>query len=72
MPEGVLIGLIVLAVLACPAMMWLARRGMGPGFAMTREPKQRRESLDALRKRQRELELQIDELEADERAAKSV
>ncbi len=54
---------IVAAVLVCPAMMWLGRRGIGPGCAIC-PPRRSEESLDDLEARQRALTTQIEELEA--------
>jgi len=54
---------IVAAVLVCPAMMWLGRRGIGPGCAMC-PPRRSEESLEDLKARQQTLRAQIDELEA--------
>jgi len=54
---------IVAAVLVCPAMMWLGRRGIGPGCAIC-TPRRSEESLDDLEARQRALTTQIEELEA--------
>ena len=56
---------IVAAVLVCPAMMWLGRRGIGPGCAIC-PPRRSEESLDDLEARQRALTTQIEELEARE------
>ena len=55
---------IVAAALACPAMMWLGRRGIGPGCAICPPRSSDEESLDDLRAQQRTLAAQIDELEA--------
>ena len=54
---------IVAAVLVCPAMMWLGRRGIGPGCAIC-PPRRSEESLEDLQARQRALTLQIEEHEA--------
>ena len=68
MLNGLLIALVVAAALACPVMMLLGRRGIGPGCAlMGCRPRRREESLDELRARQRELARRVGELEADER-----
>jgi hypothetical protein len=67
--EAILIGAIVVAALACPVMMLLGRRGIGPGCAvMGCEPKEADE-LGELRRRERELASRIAELEASERRA---
>lgn len=69
MLEAILIGAIVVAALACPVMMLLGRRGIGPGCAMMGcEPKEADE-LGKLRQRERELASRIAELEASERPA---
>jgi hypothetical protein len=72
--EAVLIGAIVVGALACPTMMWVGRRGIGPGCGiMGCKPAEPDESLDVLRQRQRQLDAQVAELERDGRsAAKSV
>lgn len=74
MLEAVLIGAIVVAALACPTMMWLGSRGIGPGCGiMGCRPAEPDESLDVLKQRQRQLDAQVAELERDGRsAAKSV
>ncbi len=67
MLDGLLIGLIVAAALACPAMMWLGRRGIGPGCSIPGcRPKQKAETLDDLRARQEDLLTRIAELERHE------
>lgn len=55
---------IVATVLVCPTLMWLGRRGIGPGCAICPPRKSDEESLDELRARQRSLAAQIGELEA--------
>jgi hypothetical protein len=55
---------IVAAALVCPALMWLGRRGIGPGCAICLPRRSDGESLDDLRERQRTLAAQIEELEA--------
>ena len=68
MLNGLLIALVVAAALACPVMMLLGRRGIGPGCAlMGCRPRRREESLDDLRARQGELARRVAQLEADER-----
>lgn len=64
MLEGFLIGAIAVGLLACPLMMWLGRRGIGPGCGMSGRAEEREEPLADLRRRQRELEEQIARLEA--------
>ena len=67
--EAFLVTAVVVGVLACPVMMLLGRRGIGPGCAMmNREPKQADE-LEELRRREREVALRIAELEAAEQPA---
>ncbi len=61
---------ILAAAIVCPAMMWLGRRGIGPGCAIC-PPRSRDESLMDLESRQRALTAQIEELEAV-RAAKPI
>lgn len=66
MLEGVLIAVLVLAVLACPLMAWLGRRGIGPGCAVTRahgEGDVEERDVEELRRRQRELGARIAQLE---------
>ena len=68
MLNGLLIALVLAAAVACPVMMLLGRRGIGPGCAlMGCRPRAREESLEELRARQRELARRLGELEADER-----
>lgn len=68
--EAILIGAIVVGALACPTMMWLGRRGIGPGCGMMAcKPDEPVESLDVLKQRQRQLEAQVEELERDDRTA---
>ena len=57
---------IVAAALACPTLMWLGRRGIGPGCAICPPRRSDEASLDDLRAGQRTLAKQIDELEARE------
>lgn len=69
MTQAILIAAVLVAALACPIMMLLGRRGIGPGCAMMNcETDRREDSLDALRKRQRELDTKVAELERTERA----
>jgi len=66
--NGLVIALVVVAALACPVMMLLGRRGIGPGCAlMGCRPRRHDESLEDLRTRQRALARRVAELEADER-----
>ena len=55
---------VVAAALVCPALMWLGRRGVGPGCAMCPPRRDDEESLEDLRTRQRALAAQIDEFES--------
>lgn len=70
MLEAILIGAVVVAVLACPVMMLLGRRGIGPGCRMMGACKpsaDEPESLESLRGREREIARRIAELETAER-----
>jgi hypothetical protein len=70
MLEAVLIAAVVVAALACPVMMWLGRRGIGPGCAMMGAcaPKEREgETLDDLRRREGEVSARIARLEREAR-----
>lgn len=53
---------IVAAALICPALMWLGRRGIGPGCAMC-PPRKQVDSLEDLQARQRDLAAKINEFE---------
>lgn len=67
MLNGLLIALVAVAALACPVIMLLGRRGIGPGCAlMGCRPRGRDEPLEDLRARQRELARRVAELEADQ------
>lgn len=66
MLEALLIAAVGVGVLSCPVMMWLGRRGIGPGCAMPGCADERQESLAALRRRQGELEEEIARLESPE------
>lgn len=66
MAQWILLPAIVAAALACPLMMWLGRRGIGPGCAICPPRRRDGDSLDDLRARQRTLAARIDELEARE------
>ena len=68
MAHWMLLPAIVAAALACPAMMWLGRRGIGPGCAIC-PPRSDEQSLDDLRARQRALAAKIDGFEARESEA---
>ncbi len=54
---------IVAAAHACPAMMWLGRRGIGPGCAIC-PPHKPEDSLQDLQARQRVLAAKIERLES--------
>ncbi|MEJ7792974.1 MAG: hypothetical protein WKF65_13480 [Gaiellaceae bacterium] len=70
MSEAILIGAVIVGVLACPTMMWLGRRGIGPGCGMMGcKPGEPDETLDALKQRQRQLDTQVEELERNDRTA---
>jgi hypothetical protein len=69
MPQWFFVLTIVAAALVCPALMWLGRRGIGPGCAICPPRRRDQESLDDLRARQRRLAAQIEELEAAAREA---
>jgi cell division protein FtsB len=64
MAQWLLVTAVVAAVLVCPAMMWLGRRGIGPGCAICPPRRNNEESLEELKARQRSLEAEIDRLEA--------
>ena len=69
MIEAFLITAVVVGVLACPVMMYLGRRGIGPGCAMTNCAPKAADELGDLRRREREIELRIAEIEvAEERS----
>jgi len=63
MTEVLFVIAIVAAALACPAMMWLGRRGIGPGCAMC-PPQNKEDSLEDLQARQRALAAKIEQLES--------
>lgn len=70
MLEALLIGAVIVGVLACPTMMWLGRRGIGPSCAMRGcKANELDESLASLKARQRRLDAQIEALERDDRTA---
>ena len=64
MVQWLLVGAIVAAALVCPAMMWLGRRGIGPGCAVCPPRRDGDESVETLQARQRSLAAKIDSLEA--------
>jgi hypothetical protein len=57
---------IVAAALACPALMWLGRRGIGPGCAICPPARTPDKPIEALKARQRSLAAKIDRLEGRE------
>jgi hypothetical protein len=67
MATGLLIGLAIAGVLACPVMMLLGRRGVGPGCILGRCVDDQNSSAESLRRSQREPAAQIAELEEGER-----
>lgn len=64
MLEALLIAAVGVGLLSCPVMMWLGRRGIGPGCAMLGCGEERDESLGTLRRRQGELDEEIARLES--------
>ena len=65
MSTGILIGLVVVAVLACPLMMWWqTRRGRAAACCVPVSSKHNKSDLDELRARQGALASKIAELEA--------
>jgi len=67
MAQWILPAAIAAAVLVCPAIMWLGRRGIGPGCAVC-PPRRSDESLEDLQARQRALTTQIEKVESRQRA----
>jgi hypothetical protein len=68
MLTGLLFGLVVVAALACPVMVLLGRRGIGPGCAMMGcKPKREQETLESLRARHDELSTRIAKIEGSKR-----
>ena len=65
MAQWLVVVAVVAAALVCPAMMWLGRRGVGPGCAMC-PPNGEEDELDALRSRQRALAAQVRKIEAEQ------
>ena len=65
MAQWILVLAIVAAALACPALMWLGRRGIGPGCAICL-PRRKEDSVEDLKARQRALNASIEELEAEQ------
>lgn len=66
MAQTLLIIGVVAAALVCPAIMWLGRRGIGPGCAICPPLRNDEESLEELKARQRSLAVAIDGLEAQQ------
>jgi len=66
MAQWLLVGAVVAAALVCPGIMWLGRRGIGPGCAICPPRPNDGESLETLKARQRSLEAEIDKLEAQQ------
>lgn len=67
MVEALVIGVVLVAALACPVMMWLGRRGIGPGCVMSKcESASEEETIDDLRRRERELSEEIARFETAE------
>jgi hypothetical protein len=63
-----MIAAIVVGALACPVMMWLGRRGIGPGCAMMdacAPEDQEGETLEELRRREREVSARVARLERE-------
>jgi len=72
MLTGLLIAALVVAGLACPLMMWLGRRGIGPGCAlMPCAPGRDEETLQSLRARHEELSRRLEALEPEDATAAS-
>jgi hypothetical protein len=69
MIEAFLIAAVVAGVLACPVMMLLGRRGIGPGCAMMGCEPKKADELGELRQREREIARRITELEVGERSS---
>lgn len=67
--EALLVAAVVVGVLACPVMMLLGRRGIGPGCALMNCAPKQADELGELRQREREVASRIAELEAAERPA---
>jgi hypothetical protein len=66
METVLLVAAIVAVSLVCPAMMWLARRGIGPGCGVERRHQATdTETLDGLHARQGKLLEQIERLERE-------
>ena len=67
MAEWLFVGAIVVAALLCPTVMWLGRRGIGPGCAICPPRRNDGHSLDELKARQQSLKAEIEKLEATQR-----
>lgn len=67
MLTGFLVAAILVGTLTCPLMMWLGRRGVGPGCAiMGRTPRRTEEQLENLRVRHQELSRRLAALQVDD------
>ena len=65
MLTGLLVVVVLLAAIVCPLMMWLGRRGIGPGCAiMGCTPQRDEESLESLRAQHDALARRLEALEA--------
>lgn len=70
--ETLVIAAVVVGALACPVMMLLGRKGIGPGCAMMNCAPKRQDEVDELRQRERAIAVRIAELEAAEQPAAAV
>jgi len=67
MATGLLIGVALAGALACPLMLLLGRRGIGPGCVLGRCGAAPDDSEQSLRTRQQELAARIAELETEQK-----
>ena len=67
MATGLLIGVALAGALACPLMLLLGRRGIGPGCVLGRCGAVTDDSEQSLRTRQQELAARIAELETEQK-----
>ena len=67
MATGLLIGVALAGALACPLMLLLGRRGIGPGCFLGRCGAAPDDSEQSLRTRQQELAARIAELETEQK-----
>ncbi len=73
MVGGLLIALVIVAALACPILMLLGRRGIGPGCAMMGcAPRREQETVESLRAQHDELSTRIAKIEGSKRAEERV